>query len=129
MRVRLLAALAVPLALAATPALAGAIRPFSTASFQAAQRAGHPVLVDVHADWCPTCRAQAPTIAELGRDTAYARLDIFVLDYDAQKNERLALGVQRQSTLIAYRGTAERSRATGVVDRGQIRALAQTALR
>lgn len=129
MRNLALAAFALPLAIASVPAAAAPVRPFSTAAFQTAQRAGAPILVDVHADWCPTCRAQAPIIAELSRDPAYAKLTIFRLDYDKQKAERRALRAQRQSTLIVWRGTAERGRATGIVDRGAIRALAAKALR
>lgn len=124
-----LAALALPIALASSPAIAGPIRPYSAAAFQAAQRAGAPILVDVHADWCPTCRAQAPTVAELSRDPAFAKLTIFRLDYDKQAAERRALRAQRQSTLIVWHGAAERGRATGVVDRNAIRALAAKALR
>jgi thioredoxin 1 len=128
---RLLSALTLSaLSLLAAPAAnAAPVRPYSVAALQAAQKAGQPVLVDVHADWCPTCRAQAPTIAALSRDPAFSRLTIFKLDYDSQKAERLALGAQKQSTLIVYRGTAERGRSTGIVDPGQIKALAAQALR
>lgn len=129
MKTSLLAALALPFAIAAAPASAGPIRPYSQAALQAAQRAGAPILVDVHADWCPTCRAQAPSVAELSRDPAFAKLTIFVLDFDKQAPERRALGVQHQSTLIVWHGGAERGRATGIVDRGAIRALAAKALR
>lgn len=125
---KVLAAL-LPFAVLAAPAAAQPIRPFTAAALQAAQRAGQPVLVDVHADWCPTCRAQAPTVQAISRDPAFARLVILKLDFDAQVPERRALGVARQSTLIAFRGHAERGRATGIVAPDQIRALAATALR
>lgn len=113
----------------ATQAHAQPIRPFTPAAFAAAQKAGQPVLVDVHADWCPTCRAQDPTVAEISRDPAYANLVIFKLDYDTQANDWRALRVSHQSTLIAYHGGAERARAAGIVARDAIRALASTALR
>lgn len=113
----------------ATPAVAQPIRPYSAAALQAAQRAGQPVLVDVHADWCPTCRAQEPTIQAISRDPAFAKLLILKLDFDSQVAERRALRVAKQSTLIAYRGTGERARATGIVAPEQIRALAASALR
>lgn len=125
---KLFAAL-MPLALLAAPAAAQPVRPFSNAALQAAQKAGQPVLVDVHADWCPTCRAQAPTIEAISRDPAFAKLVILKLDFDAQVPERRALGVGKQSTLIAYHGKAERTRATGIVAPDQIRALAAAALR
>lgn len=125
---RFLAAL-LPLAALAAPAAAQPIRPFTSSALQAAQKAGRPVLVDVHADWCPTCRAQAPTVEAISRDPAFANLVILRLDFDAQVPERRALGVAKQSTLIAYRGGTERSRATGIVAPDQIRALAASALR
>jgi len=118
-----------PLAVISAPAHAGAIRPYSSALLARAQAAGLPVLVDVHADWCPTCRAQDPTIREIAGDPAYAKLVILKLDFDSQVAERRALGVSKQSTLIVYRGKAERGRVTGVTDRAQIRSLAATALR
>jgi len=114
---------------AAAPAVAAPIQPFTTAALQAAQRAGQPVLVDVHADWCPTCRRQAPTISELARDPAFARLVILKLDFDKQVTERNALAARKQSTLIAFKGRKEVARATGIVDRNQIRTLAASALR
>jgi thiol:disulfide interchange protein len=108
---------------------AGPVRPYSQAALQSAQKAGQSILVDVHADWCPTCRAQDPSVAAIARDPAFARLTIFKLDFDSQKAERLALGVQKQSTLIVYRGASERGRSTGVIAPGQIKALAAQALR
>lgn len=117
------------LAAVAAPAFAGPIQPYSVAALKAAQSAGKPVLVDVHADWCPTCRRQAPTVSELSRDPAFAKLVILKLDFDKQVAERLALGVRKQSTLIVYRGGRETGRATGIVDRDQIRALAAAALK
>jgi thioredoxin 1 len=112
-----------------TTATAAPVQKFSTAALQAAQRAGKPVLVDIHADWCPTCRRQAPTIEAISRDPAFAKLVILKLDFDAQVAERTVLSVTKQSTLIAYNGRAERNRATGITDPAQIKALAATALR
>lgn len=111
------------------PAQAGPIQPYTQAALAAAKSSGLPVLVDVHADWCPTCRAQDPTILELARDPAFEDLVILKLDFDSQVKERRALGVNQQSTLIVYRGKAERGRVTGVTDREQIRALAASALK
>ena len=123
-----LAAVALATAVAA-PAFAQPVRPFSAQTLKAAQAKGLPVLVDVHADWCPTCRAQAPTIGAISRDPRFAKLVILKLDFDGQVAERRALGVSKQSTLIAYRGGAERGRVTGIVDPDQIRAFAATALK
>lgn len=113
----------------AAPATAQPVRPFSLAALKTAQAHGQAVLVDVFAPWCPTCRAQAPTIDALATDPAYAKLLILRLDYDHQAAEKKALGVTRQSTLITYRGTKETGRALGITDPTQIRDFAATPLR
>lgn len=113
----------------AAPAAAQPIEPFSTTALQAAQAAGKPVLVDVFASWCPTCRAQAPTIESLPRDAAFSKVVILRLDFDRQTAEERQLGVRVQSTLIAFRGAKETARAVDISDPGEIRALAATALR
>src|SRR4051794_18915025 len=46
-------------------AWAGTAVPFSAAAFKAAQAAGNPILVEIHADWCPTCKAQVPILDKL----------------------------------------------------------------
>ncbi len=39
--------------------------PFSAEAFKAAQASGGPILVEIHADWCPTCKAQQPILDKL----------------------------------------------------------------
>jgi len=120
---------AATVALAAPLAQAAPIQPFTMAALHAAQAQGRAILVDVHADWCPTCRAQAPTIDALSRDPAFGKLVILKLDYDKQRAEERSLGVRQQSTLIAFVGTRETGRLVGVTDPVRIRALAARALR
>ncbi len=127
---KLVAPIVFVLALAGSLAVhAAPIRPFTTAALRAAEARGLPVLVDAHADWCPTCRAQAPTINALSHDPAFARLVILKLDYDTQVDEKRSLNIRHQSTLIAFAGARETARSTGVTDPAAIRALAATALR
>jgi len=114
---------------AAGAAHAAPVQPFTEQAFHAAQAEGLPVLVDAHADWCPVCRAQAPTITALSTDPAFAKLVILRLDYDAQVDEKRALNIRHQSTLIAFDGSRETARSTGVTDPGAIRDLAMTALK
>lgn len=117
-------ALSIPVPVAAQP-----VKPFSLAALKAAQAQGQSVLIDVYAPWCPTCRAQAPTIEALTTDPAYAKLQILRLDYDRQTAEKKVLGVSKQSTLIAFRGAKETGRVVGITDPAQIRQLATKALR
>ena len=96
---------------------------FDAAAFAAAQAADKPILVVVHADWCPTCVKQKPILSRLGAEPAMKDLVMFVVDFDAQKDVAKRFGAQMQSTLIAFRGTAERDRSVGVTDEAALRAL------
>jgi thioredoxin 1 len=116
------------LAFFGAPAKAATPQMFDQARFDAARASGAPVLVFVAADWCPTCRAQAPIISQIGGEPAYARLQIFRLDFDNQKAQRRALRASRQSTLIAFKGGVEVGRSVGATSPAQIRATMQLAI-
>lgn len=105
------------------PAEAAEFRPYSAAALQAARAEGRPLLVHVHADWCPVCRAQAPLIRSLSAGADFDQLLVLTLDFDGQKAERKALGVGKQSTMIAYAGGREVVRSTGQTSPNAIRAL------
>lgn len=94
-----------------------AAAPFDEDGFAAAQRAGKPILVQVHADWCTTCRAQEPVIEALLKDPVYAQFVVFRVDFDRQKDVLKRLGVPFQSTLVVFKGDAEVSRSTAQVSR------------
>jgi thiol-disulfide isomerase/thioredoxin len=119
----------VALTVVAAPLHAQPVRPFSLAALKAAQASGRPVLVDAYAPWCPTCRAQAPTIDRLAADPAYKGLTILRLDYDNQTTEKKVLGITKQSTLIAYKGNREVGRIVGITDPAQLRSFAAAPLR
>lgn len=84
------------------------------AAFEAAQSAGSPILVHVTAPWCPTCKAQKPTVDKL--ESSNPALKVFAVDFDSQKDALAFFGVKSQSTLISYRGKTEVARSTGVTD-------------
>jgi thioredoxin 1 len=42
----------------AAPAFAAETEAFTPDAFAAAQKAGKPIFVAIHASWCPTCAAQ-----------------------------------------------------------------------
>ena len=102
--------------------------PFSAEAFKAAQAAGSPILVEIHADWCPTCKAQAPILNRVTADPKFKNLKIFVVDFDAQKSVVRQLGAQNQSTLIVYKGAAEQGRSVGDTRPDSIGALLNRAL-
>ncbi len=96
-----------------SPAPAGETMPFSAAAFDAAQKAGKPILVEVSAPWCAICKAQKPILAKLSVDPRFKELQIFDIDFDSQKELLRRLNVRMQSTLIAYRGATETGRSVG----------------
>ena len=126
MRIARRALMLLPIAAAMLPAAmarAATQTSFTQADFDAAQKAGGPILVYVEASWCPTCAKQRPIIQSLEKDSAFANLKVFSVDFDSQKDVVKAFGVRMQSTLIAFHGADERTRATGETDPAKIRAI------
>ena len=114
-----IAANAAPIALA----FAAETTTFDPGSFAAAQKAGKPILVAVHASWCPTCKAQKPILSELMAEPKFKDLTYFVVDFDSQKDAVKFFGARVQSTLIAFKGATETGRSVGDTDRSSIAAL------
>lgn len=108
-------------------ASAAEFRAFSPEAFATAQAEGRPILVEVHANWCPTCRAQAPVVQRVAGAPEFERLIVFTMDFDRQAGARRTLNVRVQSTLIAFNGQRETARSVGVTDPAAITALLRTA--
>lgn len=98
------------------PVQAAEFKPYSDSAFAAAQQQGRPILVDVHAPWCPVCARQQPLIARAAKDPANKQLVIFKLDFDGQKAEQRQFRVTKQATLIAFDGKRETGRLLGSTD-------------
>ena len=109
-------------------AMAGEPSSFTPAAFEAAQKAGKPILVEVTAPWCPTCRAQAPIVNELSVDPRFKKLQVFAVDFDSQKDALQMFKAQRQSTLIVFKGALEVGRSVGDTDKDSIEALVAKSL-
>jgi thiol-disulfide isomerase/thioredoxin len=126
-RVLLLASALAPLALVRR-ATAATVTPFTQAAFQAAQSGGKPILVAIHASWCPVCAKQRPILSQLEADPAFKTLEVFMVDFDTQKDVVSAMGANKQSTLIAFHGTHEMARSVGATDPDAIKGLLSKAL-
>jgi len=96
--------------------------------FAAAQAADKPILIDVTASWCPTCRAQKPILAALLGEARFAEFVLFEVDYDRQKDVVRRFAVRMQSTLIVLRGQDELGRSIGDTNRASIVSLLEMAL-
>jgi thiol-disulfide isomerase/thioredoxin len=115
-------------ALAMAPALAETAPAFDAKAFADAQKAGKPILIAIHAPWCPTCKAQAPILSELRADPRFKNLATFVVDFDSQKDVVKRFGANTQSTLIAFKGQKEQGRSVGDTKRASIYALVEKSI-
>jgi thiol-disulfide isomerase/thioredoxin len=122
-RRNLIAAGVLSAALFAIPALAAETIPYTPAAFDAAQKAGRSILVEIHASWCPICKAQAPILAELEKDQKFANLLVVQVDFDSQKDAVRRFGARMQSTLITFKDGKETARSVGDTHRDSIAAL------
>lgn len=77
---------------------------FTQARFEQLQEAGELILVDVFADWCPTCAAQQEVLSAFREEHPDVPLHTLTVDFDGQKEWVQHFGAPRQSTLILYRG-------------------------
>ena len=109
--------------LAAAPASALEFKSYSDESFAAAQSANNSVVIDVYASWCPTCVAQQSVFKKLKDKPEYADVTIMKVDFDKQKDAVRKFGAQRQSTLVAFKGTKEQDRAVGATSTERIEKL------
>jgi uncharacterized protein YjbI with pentapeptide repeats len=112
----------------AAPAPAFAPQKFDAAAFAEAQKAGKSIVVDVHAPWCSTCKAQQAILAELTAKPEYKDIVVLVIDFDSQKPEQKTLNVQARSTLIAFKGAKETGRSVADTKKDSIEALLKGAL-
>lgn len=127
-RRQVLAAAGFVAAFALTPALAAQRANYSPAVFDAAQKAGASILVEVHATWCPTCKAQTPILSKLESEPRFAGLAVFHVDFDTQKDALKRFGAQMQSTLIVFKGAQEKGRSVGATDPLSIEELLEKSL-
>ena len=104
------------------------VAPYSAEALASAQKAGKPVALQFHAPWCPTCRAQDKALELLKAEANAVDVQLLVVDYDTEVALKKALKVRTQSTLIVYRGAAEKTRTIGITSADNIRTALRTAL-
>jgi len=127
MKTALAATLSLMLTLLSSYALSAEI-PFNQAQFDAARTAGKPVAVVFHADWCPTCRAQAPVLKELAQTPELKPLTLYIANFDTESALKKSLGVTKQSTIVVFKSGREVARSTGDTQQDNIAALLRRAI-
>ena len=114
--------------LAAGIANAGEIVPANMDTYKQAATAKRPIIMHIHATWCPVCAKQNPIIEELMKEPEFKDVIVFKIDFDADKALVEQLGVKYQSTLIAAKGPLEVDRTAGITDKELIRQFIRKAI-
>ena len=127
MKIAVAATLSLMLTLLSTLALSAEI-PFNQAQFDATRAAGKPVAVVFHADWCPTCRAQAPVLKELAQTPELKPVTLYIANFDTEKTLKQSLGVTKQSTIVVFKNGQEIARSTGDTQQDSLAALLRHAI-
>lgn len=105
------------------PAFAGSFQPYVKADFDKLVASGQPVLVHVHADWCPTCKRQLTVLGPMLNDPANAKVMAITVDFDKETAFKQANKIGGQSTLIVYKGGKEVARSVGATEASAINGL------
>lgn len=114
--------------LAPIGAFAAEPQPFTPEAFDAAQKAGKPILVETFATWCDVCARQKPIIEGLIATPKFKDLVTFRVDFDTQKDVMRRFNARVQSTLIVFHGTREMGRSVGETQPEWIEDLLEKAL-
>ncbi|MGB7373991.1 thioredoxin family protein [Pontixanthobacter sp.] len=101
---------------------------YTDMSFARAQSAGKTILVDVHAAWCPTCKAQQPILNELRADSRLKDVVFFKVDFDSDKSFLRANNIPRQSTIVVFQGKKETARSIAETNRKRLRGVVLSAI-
>jgi thiol-disulfide isomerase/thioredoxin len=107
----------------ATTAFAGEWQTFNQAAFDEAKAQGKTVVLDFHADWCSTCKKQKPILEGLLKEPSMSSVVGFTVDFDKATELKTTMKVQKQSTLIVFKGSNEVARQMGLTSRDEIKAL------
>jgi len=114
-------------ALATSSAFAANI-PFEQANFDQLLKQGKPVVLHIHAVWCPTCKAQQAVLDELMPMPEFKDLPVLRADFDKETKLLRTYKVRNQSTFIVFKNGKEVSRSTGETDKARIAELLKKAL-
>lgn len=119
---RLLLGMALAL-LAPGLASAGSIEAYNAAEFNNLTAAGKPVVVAVHASWCPVCKAQKPIQSQLMQSETFRAYTLLIVDFDHDPQALARFHVGQQSTMIVFKGKTEVGRSIGDTHADSIKAL------
>lgn len=78
-------------------------KPVTDAEFEKeVMQSSTPVLVDFWAEWCPPCKALAPTLEEIAQEMN-GKVKILKLDVDENQNSAAKFGIRSIPTMILFK--------------------------
>jgi len=86
------------------PALNAVKSDFTEEAYRTAVANNELFLIDVFADWCPTCKRQQRVLNKYFEENPQSSIRVFEVNFDEQKDWVTYFKAPRQSTLILYRG-------------------------
>ena len=78
-----------------------------------------PVVLDFWAEWCPPCRALAPTFEELAKEYG-GRVRFLKLNVDENSEVPQRFGIKGIPTLVFFDGGREVERMVGAASKGAL---------
>ncbi len=103
-------------------------QPFTMAAFAQALSEGRSILVEVSAEWCSTCRMQEEVLDQVRPHSDFWQMLHMVVDFDTQRDIMRFLRVQKQATLIVFKGFHEKGRSVGDTNEARIARLLRAGL-
>ena len=107
-------------AFTALAALPPGFTDYSKEKFDAAMKGAKPVLVHVHADWCPVCVRQERAFKELSSSPDFKRFHAVQVNFDMDTDFRKVHNVNNQSVILIFRDGKEAGRIGGITDSAKI---------
>jgi thiol-disulfide isomerase/thioredoxin len=93
---------------------------YSKEKFDTALKGSKPVLVHVHADWCPVCVRQERAFNELSKSADFLKYAAIQVNFDMDLDFRKTHNVNNQSVILVFKGGKEAGRIGGVTDSAKI---------
>lgn len=73
-----------------------------------------------YAEWCSVCLGQKRAMQKLEGDKDLKNVKVFLVDFDFERKVKAEFNVERQSTLIIFRGQQEIARSLAVTDKDKL---------
>ncbi len=89
-------------------------------AYEEAKAKDAPYAFHFYAEWCTICLAQKRAIQALENDKDLKNYTIFLVDFDFQRKIKAQYGVERQSTIILFRGGQELTRSLAVKEKEKL---------